>query len=499
MGALLSIPFLTGTLTSIGTSCLAGLAFFCTSTAASAFFKSCNCQSSIATRVGFALIFCLDALLAWLSLTRFVMDKIEEWSYSWVKMDCSDKDRCYGVLAVHRITFALALFHFILGISLIGVQDTRTKRADIQNGWWGPKVLMWLLLVVATFFIPNGFFVFWANYMALILATVFIVVGLVLLVDFAHTWSETCLDNWERTDSNFWKYTLIGSTLGMYAVAITVTGILYGYFAGSGCTLNRFFISFNLALVILLTVLCIAPPVQEANPRSGLAQSSMVAAYCTYLIASAVMNHDDKKCNPITRGRGGGAKTTTVVVGAIFTFLAIAYSTSRAATQSRTLVGRKRAERNESLGPAGYGPLATHEAVEGGAVTEQPTRKDNLRIQALMAAVEAGAIPASALDDEEDEEDEDHGGDEHDDERNGTRYNYAFFHFVFAIAACYTAMLLTDWRIVKLGGPSPDPAEDGAQVVFIGRSPTAMWMRVVSSWLCVALYAWSLVAPVISE
>ncbi len=302
MGALLSIPFLTGTLASIGTSCLAGLAFFCTSTAASAFFKSCNCQSSIATRVGFALIFCLDALLAWLSLTRFVMDKIEEWSYSWVKMDCSDKDRCYGVLAVHRITFALAFFHFILGCLLIGVQDTRTKRAAIQNGWWGPKVLMWLLLVAITFFIPNGFFVFWANYMALFLATVFIVVGLVLLIDFAHTWSETCLDNWERTESNFWKYTLIGSTLGMYAIAIAVTGVLYAYFASSGCHLNQFFISFNLALIVVLTLICVLPAVQEANPRSGLAQSSMVAAYCTYLIASAVMNHDDKQCNPITRG-----------------------------------------------------------------------------------------------------------------------------------------------------------------------------------------------------
>ncbi|SPO26245.1 related to TMS1 protein [Ustilago trichophora] len=405
MGVALSLPFLGGGLASIASSCLAGLAFFCTSTAASAFFKSCNCQSSIATRVGFAIIFCLDALLAWLSLTGFMMHKIEEWSYNYIKMDCKDKDRCYGVLAVHRITFALSLFHFILGMLLIGVKDTRTKRAAIQNGWWGPKVI-------------------------------FIVVGLVLLVDFAHSWSETCLDRWEQTESDFWKFTLIGSTLGMYAATIALTGVF--------------------------------PQVQEANPRSGLAQSSMVAAYCTYLIASAVMNRDNAECNPITRGRGGSAKTTTVVIGAVFTFLAIAYSTSRAATQSKTL-------------------------------------KDSLRIQALMAAVEAGAIPASALDEEDEDDDEMEtrselglgGGDESDDERQGTRYNYSFFHFVFAIAACYTAMLLTDWRFVRLGGPSPDPSEDGAPIAYIGRSTTAMWMRVVSSWLCICIYMWSLVAPVL--
>ncbi|PWN48344.1 TMS membrane protein/tumor differentially expressed protein [Violaceomyces palustris] len=507
MGALLSIPFLTGGLSTIATSCFAGLAFFCTSTAASAFFKSCNCQSSIATRVGFAIIFCLDALLAWLSLTGFMMKKIEEWSWNYIKMDCRDKDRCYGVLAVHRITFALALFHFILGCLLIGVKDTRTKRAAIQNGWWGPKVLLWLVLTGLTFAVPNGFFIFWANYVSLILASVFIVVGLVLLVDFAHTWSETCLDKWETTDSNFWKFTLIGSTLGMYAATIALTGVLYAFFASSGCRLNQFFISLNLALCIVLTILCISPQVQEANPRSGLAQSSMVAAYCTYLIASAVMNRDNVECNPITRGRGGNAKTTTVVIGALFTFLAIAYSTSRAATQSKALVGRRRAALNESTPPSGYGPLATRESMDtsnggggAGVITSQPTGKDSLRIQALMAAVEAGAIPASALDEEDDDDSDDGiggGGEDNDDERQGTRYNYSFFHFVFAIAACYTAMLLTDWRFVRLGGPSPDPSEDGAPIAYIGRSPTAMWMRVVSSWLCVLMYAWSLVAPVL--
>lgn len=508
MGVALSLPFLGGGLATVASSCLAGLAFFCTSTAASAFFKSCNCQSSIATRVGFAIIFCLDALMAWLSLTGFMMHKIEEWSYNYIKMDCKDKDRCYGVLAVHRITFALSLFHFILGMLLIGVKDTRTKRAAIQNGWWGPKVLLWLLLTLLMFFIPNGFFVFWANYFSLIFASIFIIVGLVLLVDFAHSWSETCLDRWEATESDFWKYTLIGSTLGMYAATIALTGVLYGFFASSGCSLNQFFISLNLALVAVLTLLSISPQVQEANPRSGLAQSSMVAAYCTYLIASAVMNRDNAECNPITRGRGGSAKTTTVVIGAVFTFLAIAYSTSRAATQSKTLVGRRRAALNESRPPSGYGPLATRESLDnsaGAVVSEQPTKKDSLRIQALMAAVEAGAIPASALDEEDDDDEMETrselglGGDESDDERQGTRYNYSFFHFVFAIAACYTAMLLTDWRFVRLGGPSPDPSEEGAPIAYIGRSTTAMWMRVVSSWLCICIYMWSLVAPVLCK
>ena len=39
----------------------------------------------------------------------------------------------------------------------------------------------------------------------------------------------------------------------------------------------------------------------------------------------------------------------------------------------------------------------------------------------------------------------------------------------------------------------PDSEND----VYIGRSEVAMWMRVVSSWVCVLLYIWSLIAPVV--
>lgn len=217
-------------------------------------------------------------------------------------------------------------------------------------------------------------------------ATIFILLGLVLLVDFAHSWSETCLENWETSSSNLWQWVLIGSTAAMYAASITLTGLLYAFFASSGCTLNRFFISMNLALCIIITITCIHPTVQEYNPRSGLAQASMVAVYCTYLITSAIGNHEHNTCNPLQKYRGTvqGTRTTTVVIGAIFTFLAIAYSTSRAATQSRALVGKKK------------GAIALPEDHEGhaemGVVNTQPGRTESPRYQALLAAVEAGYV-----------------------------------------------------------------------------------------------------------
>ncbi|TDL25577.1 TMS membrane protein/tumor differentially expressed protein [Rickenella mellea] len=491
MGLLLSLP-LAGTLGTVASSCIAGVAFCFTSHAASMFCKSCNCNSSIATRVGFAMIFLLNSMLAWLMKTPMAMKLIEKWSYDYIKMEC-EEGKCYGVLAVHRICFALSLFHVILSMALIGVKDTRDKRAAIQNGWWGPKVLIWIILVIVTFFIPNGFFIFWGNYVSLIGATIFILLGLVLLVDFAHSWSETCLENWENspTGSNLWQWILISSTAGMYILTIALTAIMYAFFAASGCTLNRVFISLNMVACIAISILCIHPAVQAANPRSGLAQAGMVAAYCTYLVMSAVGNHKHDSCNPLRRGTADGTRKTTLVLGAVFTFLAIAYSTSRAATQSRALVGKGKKQGNVQL-PIDDGGLEGHTLV-----TSQPGRTENPRYQALLAAVEAGAVPASALNDnwdEEEQEEDDTSGDDRDDERSGTRYNYAWFHIIFAIGAMYVAMLLTDWNVVSATPPTDGSGNDD---VSIGRSEVAMWMRIVSGWVCFVLYAWSLIAPVV--
>ncbi|KAI5990223.1 TMS membrane protein tumor differentially expressed protein [Pisolithus albus] len=482
MGLLFSLP-LAGSLGTIATSCLGGLAFCFTSTAASMFCKSCNCNSSIATRVGFAIIFILNSLLAWLMKTPFAIRKIEEWSYDYIKMDCAE-GKCYGVLAVHRICFALTLFHAILSFSLIGVNDSRDKRASIQNGYvvgpQGPSMAH-----PGRSHLPHSkrLLHVLGNYVALIGATIFILLGLVLLVDFAHTWSETCLEKWEATNSTLWQYILVGSTAIMYIATISLTGVLYAHFAGPGCTLNQFFISFNLALCILITILCVHPAVQEYNPRSGLAQAGMVAAYCTYLIVSAVSNYGHGTCNPLSRATT--TRMTTVVLGAVFTFLAIAYSTSRAATQSRALVGKGRKNGGVQL------PIDdSSQQSEMGVVSTQPERMESPRYQALLAAVEAGAIPASALREEEDEDEDD--ADTIDDERTGTRYNYSWFHVIFAIGAMYVAMLLTDWNVV-----SQEQGNDSDQIVRIGQSHVAMWMRIVSSWVCMLLYIWSLIAPVL--
>ncbi|KAF9366628.1 hypothetical protein BGX34_011667 [Mortierella sp. NVP85] len=414
----------------------------------------------------------VNSLLAWILLSDWASKQLESITHGYLKLNCEDAS-CYGTLGVQRVGFALTLFHLILSVLLIGVHDSRSKRAAIQNGWWGPKVVAWILLVVASFFIPAGFFMFYGNYIALIGASVFILFGLILLVDFAHTWSETCIEKWEQDDTNKWQFILVGSTLFMYLGAIVLTGVMYTYFASSGCTKNIFWITFNLILAIVVTALGILPSVQEANPKSGLAQSSMVVIYCAYLVLSAVANEpsDGTDCNPLSKARG--TRTTSVLLGAVFTFLAVAYSTSRAATQ-----GGKALVNNQSE----YAPLSSDPGVA--MVTSQPSARRN---EALLAAVESGALPVSALDEDDDDDDESY--DTRDDEKNGCQYNYAFFHVIFAIAAMYISMVLTNWNTFT--------QSEGEGLILIGQSWPAVWVKIVSSWICYGLYGFSLLAPII--
>ncbi|GAA5869221.1 hypothetical protein JCM3774_003983 [Rhodotorula dairenensis] len=516
MGAMASIPLL-GSLAGLPSACVTGCVWFCTGQAASALTRSCNCNSSVATRVGYSLIFLLNSLIAWTSLSDWGKRQLERISYDWIRMHCPD-NTCYGVLAVHRVCFALAMFHAALAILLIGVKDTRTNRAAIQNGWWGPKVVAWLVLVYLSFLVPNAFFTaFWATYVSLPGSALFILIGLVLLVDFAHSWSETCLERWEHTDHPLWKWTLIGSTLGLYALTVALVVVQYLFFAGRGCGLNSALITLNWVISLALSLLSVAPAVQESNPRSGLAQSAMVVAYTSYLVTSAIANHDDQqndKCNPL-QSRAAGARTGMVVLGAVFTFLAIAYSTSRAATQSKAFAprhGHGHGTTTTTRGSTGdYEQLSQQEPTQDGTASPMgdvhhrtpPQKQDSLRWQAIKAAIDEGSLPPSALTEFESEDDLDGAADDasslpvNDDERSGTRYNYSFFHVIFVLATMYTACLLTNWSVVSPIKELPGDGDTDGQPMRIGRSHVAFWMRIISGWVSQALYAWTLAAPLI--
>lgn len=192
----------------------------------------------MATRIAYAVMLLLNSILSWLMLTPWALKKLEHLTLDYMAITCEGK-QCYGFVAVQRVNFALGLFHFFLALLLLGVKTSRDGRAALQNGYWGPKIIVWLAFIVMTFFIPEAFFQVWGKYFALIGAMMFVLLGLILLVDLAHTWAEYCLQKIEDYDSRAWRGVLIGSTLGMFTMSFAMTIVMYIFFANSGCAMNQ--------------------------------------------------------------------------------------------------------------------------------------------------------------------------------------------------------------------------------------------------------------------
>ncbi|PSS25812.1 hypothetical protein M430DRAFT_115891 [Amorphotheca resinae ATCC 22711] len=471
MGAALSLPLMAlpsvGTLVTFAASC-------CGAATCSAVCSACGkCGNSVATRIAYALLLLVNSILSWIMLTPWAINKLQKLTFDYMKISCPEGE-CYGWVAVHRINFALGIFHIIMAFLLLGVNSSKNPRASIQNGFWGPKIIAWLALIVVSFLIPDGFFMIWGNYIAFAGATLFLLLGLILLVDLAHTWAEYCLDQIEEHESRTWRGILLGSTFGMYAASLAMTIVMYIFFASSGCTMNQASISINLVLFLIVSFISIHPAVQEYNPKAGLAQSAMVAIYCTYLTMSAVsMEPDDKHCNPLIRAQG--TRTTSVVIGAIVTMLTVAYTTTRAATQG------------VALGSKGNS-IRLPDDDEHDLVTQQPNSRREMRAAALRQAVEEGSLPADALLDDDDESDG--GNTAKDDERTSTQYSYALFHVIFFLATTWVATLLT----MRFESEKKDEFQDFEPV---GRTYWASWVKIISAWICYGIYVWTLVAPIV--
>ncbi|GMM35444.1 Tms1 protein [Saccharomycopsis crataegensis] len=482
MGAALSIPLIPVQMAGTWVASCLGAA------CCSAFTNTFNTtfSSSIATRILYALIFLVNSILSWIMLSKWAVRKLETLTFGLIK--ASEGANFFGV---QRINFALAVFHLSLALLLVNVKSTKNSRAKIQNGIWPVKLFFWGVLLVISFLIPDKFYELYGNYIALIGALLFNLIGLILLVDFAHEWSEICLEHiqnesyssvrldiegdYEEYDSEgsqgarFWTFLLVGGTALMYIATLVLTIIMYIFFANKGCSLNQAFITVNVICAIIVTLLSVDERIRDANPSNGLGQSGMVCVYCTYLILSACCSAPDGSCNPVVRSTG--TKTVSIVMSAIFTFMAIAYTTTRAATNSAFSHDAK----------PNHGIASPPSSV----ITTQPGPVDDIRIQTIRQAVEEGALPPSALDDPSWYYDDSDAGE--DDEAFSTKYNYFIFHFIFLLATQFIATLLT--MNVK-----PDDLGD---FVPVGRTNFYSIMKMVSALICYALYSWSLIAPVV--
>ncbi|NXU56776.1 SERC3 protein, partial [Turnix velox] len=376
-------------------------------------------------------------------------------------------DMFVGYRAVYRISFAMAVFFFLLSLLMIQVKTSNDPRASVHNGFWFFKIAAIVALMVGGFYIPEGPFTRAWFVIGVFGAVIFILIQLVLLVDFAHSWNESWVKRMEEGNTKCWYAALLSCTSLFYALSLVfVVLFCIFYTKPDDCTENKVFISVNIILCIAVSIVSVLPKVQEHHTYSGLLQSSVITLYTMYLTWSAMSNEPERKCNPsllniimqITTPTIAPANTTVVpatpapprslqwwdaqsVVGLIIFVLCLLYSSIRNSSNSQvnklTLSGSDSAILDETVGTS-------------------------------VGAAEEGEVRRVV-----------------DNEKDGVQYNYTFFHFMLCLASLYIMMTLTNWY-------SPD-----ADFKTMTSTWPAVWMKITSSWLCLLLYLWTLVAPLV--
>lgn len=378
---------------------------------------------------------------------------------------------CYGTMSVYRVTFSLVVFHLGLALMMINVQYKSDSRHGIQHSWWILKLTLLVLILVGAFFIPNVFYIYY-SWGALIGSAIFILIQLILLVDFAHSWTESWVGKFEQTQSKIWATALVGATVVLYLLSVTLTVLMYIFFMEnpSSCWYNPMFVTLNLVFCLFISVASVHPKLQEKNPRVGLLQSAVVTAYTSYLIWSALTSQPaNMKCSSFPLGQPDGNGTgdsVSLFLGVAFTFLAVIYSALRVSSSQ------------EALTPD----------------LEKQTKKQKKRLLATLAheeqpekgEEESDKGDTKKSDDEEETE-------ESSDSEGRVAYNYSFFHFTFLLAALYLSMVLTNWQSVSTitGEGLPE------NTILVDQGMSSVWVKVASSWVTLLLYSWTIIAPIV--
>uniref|UniRef100_A0A8B9PK78 Serine incorporator 4 n=1 Tax=Apteryx owenii TaxID=8824 RepID=A0A8B9PK78_APTOW len=353
----------------------------------------------------------------------------------------ADCERLVGSSAVYRVCFSTACFHLAQAALLLNVRSSADCRAQLHNGFWLPKLLVLVGLCAASFFIPEDNFIRAWHYVGICGGFAFILVQLVLITAFAHTWNKNWLTG--AAQDKRWYLAVLLATAAFYTLASAAFSFLYKYYTHpAACRLNSTLLTINGSLCGIMSFISITP----CQPRSGLLQASIISCYVMYLTFSALSSR------PPERGERWGLLWGPIPTGA-------GPHTPLPCTAC-------------PQAPSHPGTASTSGTVRGLIVAvAEPAELGAAGGRGLRGIPRPGTEPVGTLCVVQDE-------------RDRVVYSYSAFHFVFFLASLYVMMTLTNCY------------EDAVlETTFTHGSWSTFWVKVASCWACVLLYLWLLLSP----
>ncbi|XP_037690043.1 serine incorporator 4 isoform X2 [Choloepus didactylus] len=166
-----------------------------------------------------------------------------------------------GSGAVYRVCAGIATFHLVQAVLLVHLDSPTSPRAQLHNSFWLLKFLFLLSLCAAAFCIPDEhLFPAW-HYIGICGGFTFILLQLVLITAFAHSWNK----NWQTGAAQdcSWFLAMLLATVGFYSMAGVGAVLLFHHYTHpAACLLNKMLLGLHLSFCGLISILSITPCVR---------------------------------------------------------------------------------------------------------------------------------------------------------------------------------------------------------------------------------------------
>ena len=342
---------------------------------------------------------------------------------------------CAGNYGVYRVCCCTTLFFLLSSIV--------TKiRPSCHNEAWCAKYSMYLLSVLASaVLVPNLIFDDLYLPLARLASAVFLVWQQLILIDLAYHWN----DAWR--DKN-WHVPIVACCVIFFGFSIASLFGMYHFYAH--CSIdNQIFILLTFLLILIATAVQLLIP-----QTASLLTSSIVSCHATYLLYSAVSKNPANTISDVCHAAFPTKPTSSNHVfstsaGMFLTFLSLAW-TAWAYTSKRNII-----------------------AIENDGDLDLPM--DGLDSPLLMRSSDEPSL-AGLVCSTDDDDDGDLSNRNHSSSHDMWKMNISL-----ALVSCWVCVTLTGW---------------GSSDLVSGKiEMTNVYIMMVSQWVSISLYIWTLVAP----
>ena len=261
-------------------------------------------------------------LLMGFVLSLLLRNNYIQWISKWMiehDSNCTQEE-CIGNQSAYRVSFALFIFFFVhwLFSSNCNLCMSHAQRNAFNKAHFLFKLIAFIPLLIISFIIPNAFFGVYA-WVAVIASIFFLLAQLIILLDFSYSWSE----RWADEEESRFQVGLMVAAIVLYAVGLTVIGLLYTWFGSStDCKTGQAFISVTLVLAVLYTFVSIV------SSGGSIIPSGTVFVYTVWTCYSALSSGiTPGVCNKLAP-----SGTSQILVAIIFCGISMVYTCVNAAT-----------------------------------------------------------------------------------------------------------------------------------------------------------------------